>query len=250
MIDTMVTSGETKWGIQNGLVLLLPHGYDGAGPEHSSSRVERFLQLSDASDVPPTNEHAEEQILKETNVIIANCSTSAQYFHLLRAQMRRTYRKPLIVVAPKKMLKFRPASSDIEEFGAGKRFKRVIEDGSANLVADDKVRKVVYCSGQVYYDLESKRTKEGINDVAIVRVEQIAPFPYRSLRPSAKKYKNAEHCWVQEEPKNAGCWNFVEPRFRAHFKEQGAKSKTVTYVGRPTSASTATGYGAQHASEL
>jgi 2-oxoglutarate dehydrogenase E1 component len=171
MIDTMVTSGETKWGVQNGLVLLLPHGYDGAGPEHSSSRVERFLQLSDADDCPPTNEKPEEQILKETNLIIANCSTSAQYFHLLRAQMRRTYRKPLVVVAPKKMLKFRPASSDIEEFGAGKRFKRVIEDTNADVVADDNVRKVLYCSGQVYYDLEAKRTKDGIKDVVIVRVE-------------------------------------------------------------------------------
>jgi 2-oxoglutarate dehydrogenase E1 component len=148
------------------------------------------------------------------------------------------------------MLKFRPASSDIEDFGAGKRFKRVIEDTNADSVTDDKIRKVLYCSGQVYYDLEAKRQKEGVNDVAIVRVEQIAPFPYRSLRPSAKKYKNAEHCWVQEEPKNAGCWNFIEPRFRAHFKEQGTKATKISYAGRPISASTATGYGAQHSAEL
>jgi len=219
MIDTMVTSGETKWNVQHGLVMLLPHGYDGNGPEHSSSRVERFLQLSDASDVPPTEDEPERDIMSGTNMTVANCSTAAQYFHLLRAQMRRPFRKPLVVVSPKKLLKFRSAMSEFEDFKAGLRFKRALDDVNPNLVADDKVRKVVYCTGQVYYDIEAARAKRGINDIAIVRVEQLAPFPFRSLRPMAQKYKNATQCWAQEEPKNAGCWQFVEPRLRAHLIE-------------------------------
>lgn len=171
MIDTMVTSSETKWNIAHGLVMLLPHGYDGNGPEHSSARTERFLLLSDADDTPPVESVTERDIMEKTNIVIANCSNAAQYFHLLRAQMRRPFRKPLIVIAPKKLLKYRGAGSDIEDFQEGLRFKRAIEDNNPELVADDLVRKVVYCSGQVYYDLEAARKKRGANDVAIVRVE-------------------------------------------------------------------------------
>jgi len=250
MIDTMIVSSETKWNVHHGLVMLLPHGYDGNGPEHSSSRVERFLQLSDCSDKPPAENFTERDIMEQCNIVVANCSTAAQYFHLLRAQMRRPYRKPLIVIAPKKLLKYRGASSDIDEFRAGLRFKRTLEDSHPTLVADDKVRKVVYCSGQVYYDLDLARKKRGIDDIAIVRVEQIAPFPFRSLRATTERFVNAEHCWAQEEPKNAGNWSFVEPRMRAHLRDQNTKHKEMSYAGRPISASTATGYGAQHKAEL
>jgi 2-oxoglutarate dehydrogenase E1 component len=184
MIDTMVTSGETKWNVSHGLVLLLPHGFEGNGPEHSSARLERFLCLTDASDEPPKENESERDLIKNCNFVIANCTTAAQYFHLLRRQMRRTFRKPLVVMSPKSMLKQKSVCSSIDEFGEGKRFQRVLEDQNANLVADDKVRKVVYCSGRVYYDLETAREKRGINDVAIVRVEQMSPFPFRALTPS------------------------------------------------------------------
>jgi len=171
MIDQFVASGETKWNVRNGLVLLLPHGYDGQGPEHSSCRIERYLTLTDADDMPPAETKSNYQISEQHNMFVANCTTAAQYFHLLRRQMRRTFRKPLIVVAPKKLLKLRNANSDFEDFKTGLRFQKVIDDRSTELVADASVRKVIYCSGQVYYDLEAERTKRGIKDVAIVRVE-------------------------------------------------------------------------------
>lgn len=160
--------------------------------------------------------------------------------------MRRPFRKPLVVIAPKKLLKFKAAGSEISEFKTGLRFKRVLDDIHPTLVSDNQVRKIVYCTGQVYYDLEAARKKRGVDDVAIVRVEQIAPFPFRSLRPAAERFVNAEHCWAQEEPKNAGCWSFIEPRFRSHLKQQDHKYREISYAGRPISASTATGYGAQH----
>ena len=188
--------------------------------------------------------------MEKTNIIVANCTTAAQYFHLLRAQMRRNFRKPLIVIAPKKLLKFRAAGSDIDEFKTGLRFKRVLDDTHETLVDDEKVRKVVYCSGQVFYDLEAARKKRSIDDVAIVRVEQLAPFPFRSLRPAAERFVNATQVWAQEEPKNAGGWQFIEPRFRAHLKDCGHVETDISYAGRPISASTATGYGAQHKAEL
>jgi 2-oxoglutarate dehydrogenase E1 component len=185
VIDTMVSSGETKWNVSNGLVMLLPHGYDGAGPEHSSARVERFLNLTDADDMPPADNVRDGEIIKNHNLVIANCTTAAQYFHLLRAQMRRSFRKPLVVIAPKKLLKFQGAKSEIEDFAPEVRFKRVIEDENPKRWEDSKVRKVIYCTGQVYYDLEQRRKDENHDDVAIVRVEQISPFPFRSLRATA-----------------------------------------------------------------
>lgn len=184
MIDQFITSGESKWNVKSGLVMLLPHGYDGAGPEHSSSRIERFLQLSDASDLPPTEEWTEHKIAESMNFALCYCTTAAQYFHLLRRQIRRPFRKPLIVPVSKKLLKFRGASSNISEFETGLRFHRVLEDPSKDLVPDDQIKKVIYCSGQVYYELEAERAKRGINDIAVVRIEQLAPFPFRSLEPS------------------------------------------------------------------
>ena len=136
------------------------------------------------------------------NFSLCYCTTAAQYFHLLRRQIRRPFRKPLVVPVSKKLLKFRGANSNFEDFETGLRFKRVLEDTATNLVADDQIRKVIYCSGQIYYDLEAERTKLGVTDVAIVRVEQIAPFPFRSIEPSLQRYANAEVMWIQEEPKN------------------------------------------------
>lgn len=182
--------------------MLLPHGYDGAGPEHSSSRVERYLQLSDADDQYPTDDMTELKIAQQCSMKIVNCTTAAQYFHTLRRQIRRPFRKPLIVVAPKKLLKLKAANCDIEEFDEGLRFKRVLPDTASDLVADAKVRRVIFCTGQVYYDLENERNKKGVKDVAIVRVEELAPFPFRSIEPELKKYANAQPMWVQEEPKN------------------------------------------------
>ena len=180
--------------------MLLPHGYDGAGPEHSSCRIERFLQLNDAAEYPDDTD--EELIHRSVNFCVAQCTTAAQFFHLLRRQIRRPFRKPLIVPVSKKLLKFRGANSSIEEFGSGLRFKKVLEETSTSLVPDNQIKKVLLCSGQVYYDLENEREKRGINDIAIVRVEQLAPFPFRSLEPVVSRYSNAQVQWVQEEPKN------------------------------------------------
>jgi 2-oxoglutarate dehydrogenase E1 component len=246
MIDTMVTSGETKWNVSHGLVLLLPHGFEGNGPEHSSARVERFLTLTDASDEPPTEDQSERDLILNCNFVVANCTTAAQYFHLLRRQMRRTFRKPLVVMSPKSMLKQKSVCSSIEEFSQGKRFQRVLVDQNPELVADDKVRKVVFCSGRVYYDLETARAKRGMNDVAIVRVEQMSPFPFRALAPNTQKYKNASITWAQEESKNAGGWSFVEPRFRAHLKDLNHIEREISYAGRPACASVSTGYSSVH----
>ena len=167
-----------------------------------------------ADDEPPVDEMSDSKIAESMNFALCYCTTAAQYFHLLRRQIRRPFRKPLIVPVSKKLLKFRGAGSNIEDFATGLRFKRVLEDPATDLVADDQMKKVVYCSGQVYYDLEAERTKRGIKDIAIVRMEQLAPFPFRSLEPSLKRYKNAKVMWLQEEPKNQGAWSFIAPRFR------------------------------------
>ena len=181
MIDQFITSGESKWNVKSGLVMLLPHGYDGAGPEHSSSRIERFLQLSDADDMPPSDERTDAKIAESMNFSLAYCTTAAQYFHLLRRQIRRRFRKPLIVPVSKKLLKFRGAGSSLTDFEKGLRFQKVLQDPATDLVADNKMKKIVFCSGQLYYDLEAEREKRGIKDIAIVRLEQIAPFPFRGV---------------------------------------------------------------------
>ena len=203
MIDQFVVSGESKWNLHNGLVMLLPHGFDGAGPEHSSSRVERFLQLSDTHDKPVLD--LDFDIYQECNVQIVNCTTAAQYFHVLRRQMLRPFRKPLIVVAPKKLLKLREAGSDIEEFHEGKCFLRISPENNTTIVPS-KVRKVLFCSGQVYYDLIAEREKLQKTDIAIIRLEQLAPFPFKNMLEEIKRYPNAEFTWCQEEHKNAGGW--------------------------------------------
>jgi 2-oxoglutarate dehydrogenase E1 component len=243
VIDTMIASGEAKWNVKQGLVLLLPHGYDGQGPEHSSCRIERYLQLCDENDA---NGLREERV----NMQVVNASTAANYFHLLRRQMRRPFRKPLVVAAPKKLLKYARANSDIEEFADSNRFKKIYPDMHKTLVAPEKVKKVLLCSGQVYYDLDNARQKDNINDVAIIRVEQLSPFPFKGITNELAKYKNAQVQWVQEEPQNQGYWAYVWPKIRNIVKGLRGSQQEVTYVGRTPSASTATGYSKVHEAEL
>lgn len=172
---------------------------------------------------------------------VVNCSTAANYFHLLRRQMRRTFRKPLIVASPKKLLKAKEAHSNIEDFNEGLRFRKIINDTNSHLVAPQNVKKVIFCSGQVHIDIEHAREKSGRNDIAIIRVEQLCPFPFKEIMPEIEKYKNAEVMWVQEEPYNQGPFSFVKPRFEnilKHFK----RPAEVHYSGRSPAAATSTGY--------
>lgn len=250
MIDQFITSGETKWNVKSGLVMLLPHGYDGAGPEHSSCRIERFLQLSNSDDTYPADNNSDAKISEHMNFAFAQPTSAAQIFHLLRSQIRRPFRKPLIVAVSKKLLKYRGADSNIEEFKTGLRFMRVLEETATNLVPDNQIKKVLLTSGQLYYDLVNEREKRAVRDVAIVRIEQLAPFPFRSLEPSLRRYNNAKVQWVQDEPKNQGPWTFVMPRIRNLLQRVGRTNVEPTYAGRPISATTATGYSKQHSSEL
>ena len=238
----MIAAGEAKWNVKQGLVMLLPHGYDGQGPEHSSCRIERFLQLSDELDI--SSKKAE-----SINMQVVNATTAANYFHLLRRQMRRPYRKPLVVAAPKKLLKYARANSDFEDFSESKQFEEIIVDQNKNLVAADKVRKVIFCSGQVYYDIDNTRTKDNVNDIAVIRVEQLSPFPWPLVKQELDKYKNAKVQWVQEEPQNHGYWTYTFPKIQNVLKSLG-RTQEVTYAGRAPSASTATGYGKVHEAEL
>ena len=249
MIDQFVTSGESKWNVSSGMVMLLPHGYDGAGPEHSSSRIERFLQLNDGDDMPPNAEMTDGKIAESMNFALCYATTAAQYFHLLRRQIRRKFRKPLVMPVSKKLLKFRGANSNIEDFTVGLRFQRVLGDTLEDLVPADQVKKVVFCSGQIYYDLEKERDARGIKDIAIVRNEQIAPFPFKQVESELSRYPNAKLMWVQEEPKNQGAWTFNEPRFRNLLAKMGS-DRVIDYAGRAISPSTATGYGKAHAAEM
>jgi 2-oxoglutarate dehydrogenase E1 component len=213
IIDQFLVCGESKWQRSSGLVLLLPHGYEGQGPEHSSARLERFLQLC-----------------AEDNIQVCNPTTPAQYFHVLRRQVKRNFRKPLVLMTPKSLLRHKQAVSAVEEFTSG-HFREVIDDP-----ADPSgVRRVLLCSGKVYYDLAEQRDKRGLGDVAIVRVEQSYPFPAESLRRALARYRNVrDWVWVQEESMNMGGWTFMEPRLRA-------MNYPVKYVGRDASASPATG---------
>lgn len=198
IIDQFISAGEAKWNVKNGLVMLLPHGYDGAGPEHSSCRVERYLQMCDQDEELPEDPETYDRqgILSHTNMEVCWPSTAANYFHLLRTHMRMPFRKPLIVVAPKKLLRLKGACSDAKDFTGDTRFMPVLPDMNPSLVEPSKVRKVVLCSGQVYYDLEAQRAKDGQNDIAILRVESLCPFPFKRLIPHFRKYSNAEITWA------------------------------------------------------
>ena len=231
IIDQFISSGEAKWMRMSGLVMLLPHGYEGQGPEHSSARWERYLQMS-----------------AEDNWQVCNLTTPANYFHALRRQVRRNYRKPLIIMTPKSLLRHKLCVSDLASFGPGSRFIRVLAE-TATLAPDEKIRRVVLCSGKVYYDLFEERAKRGLDDVAILRVEQLYPWPKDSLIKLIGRYPNAEVVWCQEEPANMGPWTFVDRRLEFVLEELAHKFPKAYYVGRKAAASPATGLHKNHVNE-
>ena len=238
MIDQFITSGESKWLRMSGLVMLLPHGYEGQGPEHSSARLERFLQMC-----------------AQDNMIVANCTTPANYFHILRRQVHRSFRKPLILMTPKSLLRHKLAVSKLEEMGPDSSFHRVLWDDAqygnseTKLAADDKIKRVVLCSGKVYYDLLAERDERGIDDVYLIRLEQFYPFPAQSLSKELARFENAAVVWCQEEPKNQGAWFFVEPNIEWVLTRIKAKHTRPIYAGRSAAASPATGLASQHKAE-
>jgi 2-oxoglutarate dehydrogenase E1 component len=220
VIDQFITSAETKWQRSNGLVMLLPHGFEGQGPEHSSARIERFLEAC-----------------ADENIQVVNCTTPANFFHVLRRQLKRNFRKPLVVFTPKSLLRSPKCVSKLEEFSDG-GFNELIDD--AQVKATD-VKRVLFCSGKIYYDLLEKQQTDKIKDIAIVRLEQLYPLPYDQIEAIRVKYKNAvEHVWVQEEPENMGPWPYISRKFRK-------SSIDFDLVSRNESSSTATGYAKLHA---
>ena len=219
IIDQFLASGETKWLRMSGLTLLLPHGYEGQGPEHSSARLERYLQLC-----------------AERNMTVCNLTTPANYFHALRRQLKRNFRKPLVIMTPKSLLRAKLAVSSLSEFAEGSHFQHVIGEIDP-LGPPEAVKRVVLCSGKVYYDLLTERRDRGLLDVAVVRMEQLYPFPTRSLPPVLAHYPNAEVIWCQEEPENMGAWNFVDRKLEALLTEMGHVRPRPVYVGRDAAAS-------------
>jgi 2-oxoglutarate dehydrogenase E1 component len=251
IIDQFLCSGESKWLRQCGLVMLLPHGYDGMGPDHSSCRIERFLQQceGDPDSVPEMKEDVRKQI-QESNWQIVNCTTPANYFHVLRRQVMRSFRKPLVVVAPKNMLKMRECQSPVSDMAEGTKFKRTYpEMYPDDLVAPADMRRIVFCSGKVYYELLNQRKKSGVDDVVIARIEQVSPFPFDQIAAIVAECPKAEVVWVQEEPKNMGCWSYVQDRILTACKTLNGKAVFPSYVGRGTMASTAEGYTKVHVAE-
>ncbi|WP_149587828.1 2-oxoglutarate dehydrogenase E1 component [Tabrizicola flagellatus] len=238
MFDQFINSSESKWLRMSGLVVLLPHGFEGQGPEHSSARLERFLQLS-----------------AEDNWIVANCTTPANYFHILRRQLHRTYRKPLILMTPKSLLRHPMCISRAEDFTDGSTFHRVLWDdaqkgnSTLKLKADDKIKRVVLCSGKVYYDLLAERDAQKLDDVYLLRVEQLYPVPTISLGQELARFPKAEFVWCQEEPKNQGAWSFIEPEMEAILTRVRGKTTRMSYAGRKASASPATGLASRHKHE-
>ena len=235
MFDQFISSGESKWLRMSGLVCLLPHGFEGQGPEHSSARLERFLQMCG-----------------QDNWIVANCSTPANYFHILRRQLHRSFRKPLVLMTPKSLLRHKLCISGVEDFTGDSSFHRVLWDDAekgnsdTQLAPDNEIKRVVMCSGKVYYDLLEERDARGINDVYLLRVEQFYPFPAISVVKELERFPQAEMVWCQEEPKNQGAWTFIEPNIEWVLGRIDATHKRPRYVGRATSASPATGLASQH----
>jgi 2-oxoglutarate dehydrogenase E1 component len=228
VIDQFISSGEVKWGRVSGLTMLLPHGYEGQGPEHSSARIERFLQLC-----------------ADHNMQVVQPTTPAQIFHLLRRQMIRLFRKPLIVATPKSLLRHKEAVSDLSELAKGS-FQPIIGEVDGT-IEPKKVKRVIVCSGRVYYDLVAHRREAKANDVAIIRIEQLYPFAHKQFDAEIKKYENAnEVVWVQDEPQNQGAWFYVEH----HLREGMREGQKLAYSGRPASASPAVGYYAKHYEQL
>jgi 2-oxoglutarate dehydrogenase E1 component len=235
MFDQFISSGESKWLRMSGLVMLLPHGFEGQGPEHSSARLERFLQLCG-----------------QDNWIVANCTTPANYFHILRRQLHRSFRKPLVLMTPKSLLRHKLAISEAADFTTGSSFHRVLWDDAekgnseTTLKPDAEIKRVVISSGKVYYDLLEERDARGIDDIYLLRLEQFYPFPAMSLSKELRRFPDAEVVWCQEEPKNQGGWTFVEPNLEWVLTRNKAKYTRPAYAGRPASASPATGLASQH----
>ncbi len=244
IFDQFLSSGERKWLRMSGLVCLLPHGYEGQGPEHSSARLERFLQLS-----------------AEDNWQVANCTTPSNYFHILRRQLQRKVRKPLILMTPKSLLRHKRVTSTIGEFASGTSFHRLLWDDAQSRTAEQRagekltlkpdagMRRVVLCSGKVYYDLYEAREAAGMDDVYLLRVEQLYPFPLKALVAELSRFPNADIVWCQEEPQNMGAWSFVAPQLEWVLERAPTQSKRASYAGRHASASTATGQASRHAAE-
>ncbi|XP_032671008.1 2-oxoglutarate dehydrogenase, mitochondrial isoform X7 [Odontomachus brunneus] len=249
IIDQFISSGQAKWVRQSGLVMLQPHGLEGMGPEHSSARLERFLQMSadDPDYFPPESEEFAVRQLHDSNWIVANCSTPANYFHILRRQIALPFRKPLILMTPKSLLRHPEAKSNFDLMLENTQFLRVIPEEGTAAHSPSNVKRLLFCSGKVYYDLKKARAERQLDDkIAIARVEQISPFPYDLVKMEAAKYPNAELIWSQEEHKNQGAWTYVQPRF--HTALNGTRN--VVYAGRPTASSPATGSKMQHLKEL
>ncbi|WP_291855776.1 2-oxoglutarate dehydrogenase E1 component [Bradyrhizobium sp.] len=240
LFDQFISSGERKWLRMSGLVCLLPHGYEGQGPEHSSARLERFLQMC-----------------AEDNMQVVYPTTPANYFHVLRRQLHREIRKPLILMTPKSLLRHKRAVSRLDELGADATFHRILYDDAQilpgekiRLVADDKIRRVVLCAGKVYYDLYEEREKRDVDDIYILRVEQLYPVPLKALVQELARFKNAEVVWCQEEPRNMGAWHFIEPYLEWVLNQVHAPNRRPRYAGRAASAATATGLMSKHLAQL
>ncbi|WP_409361293.1 2-oxoglutarate dehydrogenase E1 component [Bartonella heixiaziensis] len=240
IFDQFISSAERKWLRMSGLVCLLPHGFEGQGPEHSSARIERFLQLC-----------------AEDNMQVANCTTPANYFHILRRQIKRDFRKPLILMTPKSLLRHKRAVSFLNEMGPEARFHRLLLDDAEylknsliKLQKDNKIRRIILCTGKVYYDLYEEREKRGIDDVYLLRVEQLYPFPAKALVDVLSRFLQAEVIWCQEEPKNMGAWSFIEPYLEWVLTHISAQYSRARYAGRPASASPATGLMVKHLEQL
>ncbi|KAM7492068.1 hypothetical protein LguiA_034989 [Lonicera macranthoides] len=289
IFDQFVSSGEAKWLRQSGLVVLLPHGYDGQGPEHSSARLERFLQYKDLSfyhalpetpvvqfdlffsdpltDMSDDNPYAIPEMdptlrkqIQECNWQVVNVTTPANYFHVLRRQINREFRKPLIVMSPKNLLRHKECKSNLSEFDdvqghpgfdkQGTRFKRLIKDQNDHSDLEEGIRRLILCSGKVYYEIDEERKKLGSKDIAICRVEQLCPFPYDLVQRELKRYPNAEIVWCQEEPMNMGAYTYIAPRLCTAMTALGrGTSDDIKYIGRAPSAATATGFYGVHVKE-
>jgi 2-oxoglutarate dehydrogenase E1 component len=241
VIDQFIASGERKWLRMSGLLMLLPHGYEGQGPEHSSARLERFLQSC-----------------AEDNMQVVNCTTPANYFHAIRRQIHRTFRKPLIVFTPKSLLRHKKAISALEEMSSGTSFHRVLWDDAQMksglttiaLKPDAAMRRVVMCSGKVYFDLLEEREKRGLDDIYLLRLEQFYPWPMKSVMAELNRFPNAELVWCQEEPKNMGGWTFADAWLEVTLEKMNVTAKRARYAGRPATASTAAGLMSKHLKEL
>jgi 2-oxoglutarate dehydrogenase E1 component len=240
LFDQFISSGERKWLRMSGLVCLLPHGYEGQGPEHSSARLERYLQMC-----------------AEDNMQVVYPTTPANYFHVLRRQLHREIRKPLILMTPKSLLRHKRAVSRLDELGKDATFHRILYDDAQmlpdekiKLVSDDKIRRVVLCSGKVYYDLYEEREKRDIDDIYILRVEQLYPVPLKALVQELGRFKNAEVFWCQEEPRNMGAWHFIEPYLEWVLNQIHAPNRRPRYAGRAAAAATATGLMSKHLAQL